>query len=194
MSTRSILGGAADGQLVRRPPLTLVFNFTGLEFQENRRTEQITHTIMSDNFLCIIPRDPWFIPDERARVQAQQLFQKFASNAYEITSSVTDSPIFVDAGANFEAVVCPRCGQELDSWWQTIMDRTMPAQVPNLTIVTPCCAATLSLNDLRYGWPCGFARYTLEAQNPDIVMLSVGQIRALEQLLNCKLRQILIHI
>ena len=70
----------------------------------------------------------------------------------------------------------------------------MPEQVPNLTIVTPCCEATLSLNSLRYDWPCGFARFTLEALNPNVIMLSVNQMHELERLLNCKLRQILIHI
>jgi len=74
------------------------------------------------------------------------------------------------------------------------MDRTMPEQVPNLIILTPCCGTSLSLNTLRYEWPCGFARFTLEAQNPNIIMLSVSQMRELERLLNCKLRQILIHI
>ena len=154
----------------------------------------LTRTIMSDNFICIIPRDPWFIPDRRAQIQARRLFQQFAPQAYQITTSVTDAPIFVDVGVNFESVACPRCHQELDTWWHTIMDRTAPQQVPDLTIVTPCCGATLSLNGLRYEWPCGFARFTLEAQNPDIVMLSVSQMRELEGLLDCKLRQILVHI
>ena len=149
---------------------------------------------MSDNFICIIPRDPWFIPDEQAQIQAQRRIQLFAPQAYEITASVTNTPIFVDAGVNFESVACPRCHQSLNSWWHTIMDRTMPEQVPNLTIVTPCCEASLSLNSLRYDWPCGFARFTLEALNPNIIMLSVNQMRELERLLKCKLRQILIHI
>jgi hypothetical protein len=149
---------------------------------------------MSDNFICIIPRDPWFIPDEHAQIQAQQRFQQFAPQAYDITISVTQTPIFVDAGVNFESVVCPRCHQELNSWWKMVMDRTLPEQVANLAVVTPCCGASLSLNTLRYEWPCGFARFTLEAQNPNIIMLSVSQMRELERLLNCKLRQILIHI
>jgi hypothetical protein len=149
---------------------------------------------MSDNFICIIPSDPWFVPDEHAQIQVQQQFQQFAPHAYKITISVTKIPIFIDAGVNFETVACPRCHQELTSWWHTIMDRAMLEQVPNLTIVTPCCGATLSLNTLRYDWPCGFARFTLEAQNPNIIMLSVNQMRELERLLNCKLRQILIHI
>jgi hypothetical protein len=149
---------------------------------------------MSDNFICIIPGDPWFIPDAQGQIQAQRVFEQFAPQADEIITSVTDTPIFVDAGVNFESVACPRCRQQLDTWWHEIMDRAAPQQFEDLTIVTPCCGAALSLNTLRYEWPCGFARFTLEAQNPNIILLSVSQMRELEHLLNCKLRQILVHI
>ncbi len=149
---------------------------------------------MSDNFICIIPRDPWFIPDAQGQIQAQRVFEQFAPQADKIITSVTDTPIFVDAGVNFESVACPRCRQQLDTWWHEIMDRAAPQQFKDLTIVTPCRGAALSLNTLRYERPCGFARFTLEAQNPSIVLLSVSQMRELEHLLDCKLRQILVHI
>lgn len=149
---------------------------------------------MSDNFICIIPRDPWFAPDEQGQIQAQRLFQQFAPQADEIITSVTDTPRFVDAGVNFESVTCPHCHKQLDTWWREIMDRDALQQFTDLTIVTPCCGAVLSLNVLRYEWPCGFARFTLEAQNPNIALLSVSQMRELERLLDCKLRQILVHI
>jgi uncharacterized CHY-type Zn-finger protein len=149
---------------------------------------------MPDNFICIIPRDPLFIPDIHAQQQAQQLFHQFAPHADEITFTIKDTPTFVDAGANFTFVACSRCHQRLDTWWQEAMDRAAAQQFHDLDIVTPCCGATLSLNALHYEWPCGFARFVLEAQNPQIGLLSVNQVRELERVLDCKLRQILVHI
>ncbi|MCU0490713.1 MAG: hypothetical protein MUD01_03805 [Chloroflexaceae bacterium] len=149
---------------------------------------------MSTHSICVIPRDPFFIPDAQAQAHAQRLLQQLAPRADSISILVSHTPIFVDAGANFETVKCPRCRTAISNWWHEAMDRAYSHQFKHLAVETPCCATTLSLNELRYEWPCGFARFVLKAQNPDVGLLSVVHMRALERLLNCCLRQILAHV
>jgi len=150
---------------------------------------------MSDNYLRLIPTDPEWVPDPLAREKSRQLLEKMLPEAQEITVDVGDHVGFVDQGANFESVGCPSCGAILDvEWWQGEMDKAMESNCADLSTSPPCCGRQTSLNDLRYVWPAGFARFTLEAMNPnrgeDLDPTQLGQ---LEQLLGCKLRQIWAH-
>ncbi len=149
---------------------------------------------MSDNYICIIPTDPWYIPETHAQQLALSTLKQDAPEADEIKVCVSDVPTFIDCGANFERVVCPTCKTVLNEWWQTAMDRAATTNFRDLMIMTPCCRTHTSLNDLRYEWPAGFARFVLEAQNPNIGLLNVHQIHRLSQILGCRVRQILVHI
>lgn len=74
---------------------------------------------------------------------------------------------FVDQGANFEIVSCPCCGRELDvTWWGGQMSLSYQAShFRDRAVETPCCGCQTDLNDLRYSWPAGFARFMLEFPN-----------------------------
>jgi hypothetical protein len=54
--------------------------------------------------------------------------------------------------------------------------------------VTPCCGSRVSLNDLRYEWPAGFARLVLEAWNPNVTRLDEEEVSKLEEVLGAPLR------
>lgn len=58
----------------------------------------------------------------------------------------------------------------------------------------PCCGAEQSLNELRYEWPQGFARFRLKAMNPDVGDLTGEQMREFEAMLGCRLQKILRHM
>jgi hypothetical protein len=58
----------------------------------------------------------------------------------------------------------------------------------------PCCGHVSSLNDLQYDWPQGFARFGIDAMNPNIGKLTDEQIRDFELLLETPLRVIYQHI
>src|SRR5262249_13741059 len=59
------------------------------------------------------------------------------------------------------------CERELDKeWFGKAMDRAYEKKNWDLTIKLPCCGKGSSLNDLKYEWPAGFARFVLEARNP----------------------------
>lgn len=147
---------------------------------------------MSDNSLRLIPADPAYVPESGAADQARKLLVTFVPEASQVTIDVRDEVSFIDQGANFESVGCPSCGAPLDlEWWQGALEKAMETQCRDLAVSPSCCGKQTSLNDLRYVKPAGFARFSLEAMNPnrseDLDPQQVGQ---LESLLGCKLRQI----
>jgi hypothetical protein len=81
----------------------------------------------------------------------------------------SDEVRFVDPGDNFSRIFCPSCQEELSSdWWGDTMDRAYEKQFLDLAVTVPCCRTTTTLNDLRYEWPAGFARFRLEVRSPGI--------------------------
>jgi hypothetical protein len=58
----------------------------------------------------------------------------------------------------------------------------------------PCCGAAQSLDSLIYHWPQGFARFSLEAMNPNIRDLPPVAELNLEKVLKCGLRKIWQHL
>jgi len=148
---------------------------------------------MSDNYLRLIPVSPEYIPDALVSEEVQRLFTSFVPHADEVHVMITNEIKFIDQGSNWERVTCPICGSELGvRWWQEAMDTAYVTKFTNLIVVLPCCHNERSLNNLRYEWPAGFARFVLQARNPN-TDLNEAQIHALEQKLGCALRKIWAH-
>ena len=76
------------------------------------------------------------------------------------SSSLTKERISRASGAQFAALGSMTSGGAL------AMDQAYRFSFVDLAVSVPCCNAQLSLNDLRYEWPAGFARFILEAQSP----------------------------
>ena len=147
---------------------------------------------MSD-ILRLIPLEPQYVPDARAQQLAQEALLSFLPEIQEITAKVAPNIGFVDQGENFERVLCPVCGAELNrEWWQAAMAKAYTTGFIDLAVTLPCCGFENSLNELQYEGPAGFARFILEARNPNADVNS-AQIRSLEQILGCTLRKLL-HI
>ena len=150
---------------------------------------------MSDSFLRLIPIRPEYVPDATNRETAIKMLRGMVIRTANIQSEVFQGIHFVDAGSNFERVECPACAAELTTeWWQEAMEAAFEHQFTTLTVMLPCCGAVSSLNDLRYMWPQGFARYCLSAQNPGIQDLSTAQITELAKIIGCELRRVWSHI
>jgi hypothetical protein len=115
--------------------------------------------------------------------------------AAEIAVRVTSDVEWIDPGANFERVVCPRCEKELDlEWWKQEVDSTyQQTHFVELVIEMPCCHIICSLNDLQYEWPAGFAQFVIEVWDPAFD-LDVQQMRQLEQIVQSPLRKIWTHL
>lgn len=125
---------------------------------------------MSEYILNIISCDPAWVPSTDLVDRALLAYQRCVPAADEVEAEFLDGIQFVDQGSNFESVSCPQCGELLDEgWWSEQMGAAWSpelSQFTDLQVVTPCCQASSSLNDLDYQWPAGFASFRLRARNP----------------------------
>jgi hypothetical protein len=150
---------------------------------------------VSDDWLQLIPADPGHVPDAGVAETARMLLAAMVGEAEAVTVSVTEDVNFIDAGANLERIGCPACQSEIDAaWWVRRIDRASDTAFADLGVTVPCCGARLSLNDLAYDWPAGFARFVLEAKNPDITELTGAQLAELSRALGTPLRVVWTHI
>ena len=79
---------------------------------------------MSDDYVYIIPEEPFLVPDEAKHQMAVAYFHSIAPGAGEITASVSNCVEFVHCGANFEKILCPSCGAVIElGQWQDWMDQ-----------------------------------------------------------------------
>src|SRR5947208_3304096 len=123
--------------------------------------------------------------------RARDLLARMVPDAEEVTATLHADPIFVDAGGNSERIGCPFCDADIeDTWWRNSMDAAYRSAFRHLETTTPCCGNDVSLNDLRYEWPAGFARLVLEAWNPRVTRLDGDELSELEEALGASLRTI----
>jgi hypothetical protein len=149
---------------------------------------------MSDNFLLVIPTSPTMVPSASAQDRAATVLRSLLPGADRVDATVSLEVRFVDQGATFEGVFCPQCQEDLMESWQEWMEAKALGNFADLNITTPCCGADVSLNDLNYDWPAGFARFVLEAANPGITgWLSESDVAVVEEVLGCTIRQIMAH-
>lgn len=149
---------------------------------------------MSDSWLKFIPQDPNFRPRAEAAANASRLVKSWFPNADAVDSKFTANVEFVDAGGNWSGVQCPRCLSDIEEWWPDAMSEAAESAFKQLQATTPCCSLTVSLNDLRYPWPVGFASFVLSVMNPDVSDISSQQERQLSECLGSPLRKIWAHI
>jgi len=150
---------------------------------------------MSDNWIIVVPEEPDFLPPLESRRKAAELFRSIAPRADEVKEQATQEVRFIDCGANLERIVCPSCGAELDiEWWQERMDEEAAAAFPLRPTPLPCCSASRTLAQLEYDWPQAFARFSVEAMNPQLGDLTDEQLRSFESVLGCRVRKVRQHI
>jgi len=129
---------------------------------------------MSDDFLVIVPCDPTLVPSPEISEHVVAVLRRLAPQAESVTAEAADSIQFYDCGENFEGLSCPKCLEPLDlDWWHERMGLDEAGGAFALRpFATPCCGASLTLNDLAYDWPQAFGRFRWEVQNPNIGNLS----------------------
>ena len=149
--------------------------------------------VMSDNWLQFIPAEPNFRPSADAAERARELLVMFVPDSDEVSAKFEEAITFFDPGANWSGVACPTCGSDVETWWQEAMTASYKDGFRDLGVLTPCCGAKVSLNDLRYVWPAAFGRFALEAMNPNVRDLQPGQEEQLSQALGCELRKVWVH-
>jgi len=150
---------------------------------------------MSDNWLMFIPADPNALPTRAGADKAVELLKRFAPDAGDdVRATFCDQVEFHHGGSNWSGVKCPRCDEDVEEWWVHATDNAHRSAFADLRVTAPCCGHPTSLNDLNYVWPAGFARFVLEAKNPNIRQTTAEQDRELSDALGLELRKIWRHL
>ena len=149
---------------------------------------------MSDSYLLLIPTDPHFVPSPAAAELARLRLEQLVPDAEDVTAVVNDSVEFIDQGSNFERVRCPHCGRVLaQEWWSDRFDQAEATEFSALEVSVPCCGSSVSLNDLKYELPAGFAKFVLETMNPNVRDFPDEALADLSRDLGTPLRRIWAH-
>lgn len=149
---------------------------------------------MSDSYLRYVPTIPTFQTQKSSAKAAEGLLGSYFPNADSIAAGFLENVEFIDAGSNWSGVHCPLCGADVEDWWSEVMATAAEARFEDLKVSAPCCKGSTSLNLLRYVWPVAFGRFVLEAENPNSKGLTPRQLRALEEVLGCKLQEVATHV
>lgn len=150
---------------------------------------------MSDNWIALVPEDPYFVPALEKQSVARNRLAEIAPDADVVEIKISDAVQFFDCGANFERILCPLCGSELPvAWWQERMDDDYEQGFKLASYTVPCCGETSTLHRLVYEWPQAFGRFALDAMNPNIGILDDKCKRELEEILGTKLIIVYQHI
>ena len=150
---------------------------------------------MSNDWIALIPEDPYFIPDAAKQLTARIRLSEIAPDTDEFRITVSETVTFFDCAGNFERILCPSCRTEIPvRWWHDRMDDDYENGFKLDLYRTPCCNAATTLRELIYEWPQTFGRFALEARNPNIGLLENEQRREMEEILGTKLVVIYQHI
>ncbi|MGW1028855.1 hypothetical protein ACWD4J_35125 [Streptomyces sp. NPDC002577] len=138
---------------------------------------------MSSDYLRVIPTEPSWVPDEAHASAALAVVRAAVPAGWDYSVRTHDEVVFVDQGGNFESVSCPYCSSALDDWWQERMGEAAETSFSQLTVTTPCCGREVSLNDLDYRMPAGFARFEIEVEGPERDLLEPSEEKAVAEAL-----------
>ncbi|MFG2784922.1 hypothetical protein ACGFY7_44765 [Streptomyces prunicolor] len=131
---------------------------------------------MSDNFLTVIPTDPYWQPGRAAAHHAKAALSALLPDA--------DTRRGFAAATWHDTVEAVPCGTDSGPWWgDAVQER----------YAVPCCGTETSLNDLTYDWPMGFASFRIEALHPNRDRLTDQDPTSATTAAGHPLRQILAH-
>ncbi|MBL7259269.1 hypothetical protein [Paractinoplanes lichenicola] len=131
---------------------------------------------MSVSFIRLIPTDPEWQPTADAAAGAVRyvagLFAGPGDRVEAVEPVFYDRVALIDGGEYMAEVFCRRCGAALglDWFWELLLARHPgladgDPRIGNLEVTVPCCGAALSLPELRYEDPIGFARFEVSARD-----------------------------
>jgi hypothetical protein len=143
---------------------------------------------MTETFLIIIPNDPDAQTSDDIAEAACVALEAMFPDADDISYDMFDEVRFIDPGVAFDNVHCPACGKDADPWWPAAMDKAARLEFDDLDVVTKCCKASISLNDMTYAPAAGFARFAIVVENAGVVALNQRQSGAVASALGVGVR------
>ncbi|MEL7149368.1 MAG: hypothetical protein AAGK71_01475 [Pseudomonadota bacterium] len=138
---------------------------------------------MSDRFLVVIPADPH--AEMPATANALRDALENLADTDEARLKDYGKLQFIDAGKLAESVTCPKCSHGLPAEeWRNWMNRDWHAEdgFHLHEIEVPCCGEKMTLNDLSYDAPQGFARWIVSARVMERGLLNGEELKHLEKL------------
>jgi hypothetical protein len=153
---------------------------------------------MAEFTIYLVPQDSSFQPSAEAATSAESLvrdFWKEEAEFNEVKSHFYETQTLITEGAAFEEVVCPKCKATILRWdcddydEEEVFDFFEGMEEPDQIVTMPCCHARIALNEIDFGSSAAFARFALESTYADDEF-SNEQIKGLEAILGCRLRQI----
>ncbi|MFJ4846283.1 MULTISPECIES: hypothetical protein [unclassified Streptomyces] len=153
---------------------------------------------MSDNYLTVIPTDPYWQPGKDAADRAAAALSRMLPDddaRRGLATAWHDSVEVVWCGSHLTSISCPHCGAECPSgWWGEAVSERYDEGFPTLVTTLPCCQVDTSLNDLVYDWPMGFARFRIEVLYPNRSWLTDAELATVADALGHPLRQVVIRV
>jgi len=196
-------GAACSAEIVGDPsrsPLSGASNRReGAEESGVPSGDVVHHELVSDDFIRLIPMDAAWQPPrlsaDAATSYVSDLFAGSGRSVDEVTSEYFDTVTLIDAGVNTSKAKCHLCNQSIDLDWVFEVINELDASLANLDVVSPCCGAVVSLNDLDYDWPMGFARFEITVMNGSRPKyeLDAEELGQVALLLGHPVRQVLAH-
>ena len=141
---------------------------------------------MSENFIALVPTDPKAEVPDNAQALRDALARHLGTE--EVRVKDYGKLQFIDCGQNFDSVACPACSAriEMDQWHAWMEEDWHGEDGFHLhRHQTPCCNQDITLNDLSYDMPQGFARWMVSARADDL-----SEIAPFSALAGVKLRLI----
>lgn len=131
---------------------------------------------MSDLYVRVIPTDPEWQPTIEAAAGAVGYVAGLFAGPGDSVDAV--EPVFyeritlIDGGQYMQDVFCPRYDAAigLDWFWDLLRERNGGRTVGEPTVgdlaaTVPCCGIALTLPELRFEAPVGFARFEMSVMN-----------------------------
>ncbi|MEM7719556.1 MAG: hypothetical protein AAF222_10145 [Pseudomonadota bacterium] len=136
---------------------------------------------MAECFLVIIPKNP----EAKIPADTDVLRQTLANMAGTTEARVKDygKLQFIDAGQNATDIRCRDCNARIDAdeWHIWMQSDWRGAEGFHLHLHSmPCCGTELTLNDLTYDGPQGFASWFVSARRKGRGPLTDAEIQTLE--------------
>ncbi|BBH70173.1 hypothetical protein ACTI_68580 [Actinoplanes sp. OR16] len=131
---------------------------------------------MSELFIRVIPTDPAWQPTAEAAARTVTfvagLFAGPGDHAEAVEPIYYERITLIDGGEYTQDLFCPRCEADigLDWFWELVRERNGGRMIGeptihDLSVTVPCCAAALTLPELRFEAPVGFARFEVSVRN-----------------------------
>lgn len=152
---------------------------------------------MSDSVIIVIPTDPRWVPAPGQEARAVALIKELLTDYDTFAVEQPDEVALYHGYENFESIHCPFCATALDiqPWWTDQLDAAYDKDTgfSSLDTTTPCCGKPVSLNDLTYDWPLGFASWAVSVMNTPSD-LSEAEVADIEDALGHAIRVVHAHI